>query len=80
MFRIVQELFVEGKCDISPEDDDGMIPLHIACQNGHINVAKFLLLFAKNADVDHKDRNGYTPLNHAVENGHKELVRLLILK
>ena len=77
MFRIAQ-LIVEGKCDISPEDDDGMTPLHIACQNGHISVAEFLL--ANKADVDHEDTQGNTPLNHAVTNWHEELIRPLISK
>ena len=78
VFRIVQELIVQGKCDISPKDDDGMTPLHIACQIGHKSLAKFLL--ANKADVDHEDRKGHTPLNYAVGNGHKELFRQLILK
>ena len=78
MFRIAQELIVEGKCDISPEDDNGMTPLHIACQIGHKSLAEFLL--ANKADVDHEDRKRHTPLNHAVRNDHKELVSLLMLK
>lgn len=76
--RIVQKLIIEGKCEISPEDDYGMTPLHISCQNGHIEVAKFLV--DKGADVDHKDTQGQIPLNHAVGNNHKGIIKLLIFE
>jgi len=78
VFRIVKMLITEGKCDISPEDDDGMTPLHIVCQYGHIEVAKFLV--DNGADVDHEDTHGCIPLNHAVGSGHKEIIKLLIVE
>lgn len=68
-------LINEGKCDISPEDNVGMTPLHIVCQTGHIEVAKFLV--DKGADVDHEDTQGRIPLNHAVGNSHKEIIKFL---
>ena len=67
-----------GKCTISPEDNDGMTPLHIACQNGHIIVARFLL--DKRTDIDHEDTQGHTPLNYAIKHDHKDMLKLLIMK
>jgi len=53
-------LINEGKCDISPEDNGGMTPLHIVCQNGHVEVAKFLV--DKGANVDHADLYAHVAL------------------
>ena len=36
-------LVEEDTCNGSPEDNDGMTPLYIACQNGHKKVAQILL-------------------------------------
>ena len=65
-------------CKVSSEDNDGMTPLHIACQNGHTKVIQILL--ARGADVDHRNVNRCTPLNLAVKAKHKETVRLLMSK
>ena len=69
-------LVEKDNCKVSSEDNDGMTPLHIACQEGHTKVVTSLL--DKGADVDHKNVQGCTPLNLAVTNGHKEAVELLL--
>ena len=71
-------LVEKDTCNISPEDNDGMTPLHFACQNGHTKVVTSLLV--RGADVDHTNAQGCTPLNLAVTNGHKEAVELLLSK
>ena len=71
-------LVEKDNCNISPKDNDGMTPLHIACQEGRTKVVTCLL--ARGAEVDHKNAQACTPLNLAVTNGHKEAVELLLSK
>ena len=51
--------------------------LHLAAENGHLEVVRLLLATGK-AEVDSKDKYGRTPLSWAAENGHLEVVRLLL--
>ena len=78
MFRNVQVLLGKDNCSVSSEDNDGMTPLHIACQNGHTKVAEILL--ANGTDVEHKNAHGCTPLNLATRGSHRETARLLLSK
>ena len=71
-------LLGKDNCKVSSEDNDGMTPLHIACQNGHTKIAELLL--DRGAEVDHKNAEGSTPLNLAVNARRKETVRLLLSK
>ena len=43
MLRNVKALFGKDNCNVSSEDNDGLTPLHMACQNGHTKVAQMLL-------------------------------------
>ena len=43
MLRNVKVLVGKDTCNVSSEDNDGMTPLHMACQNGHKEVAQMLL-------------------------------------
>ena len=78
MFRNVQLLLGKDNCNVSSEDNDGMTPLHIACQNGHTEIAGLLL--DRGAEVDRKNAEGSTPLNLAVRARCKATVRLLLSK
>uniref|UniRef100_A0A1I8HZY0 ANK_REP_REGION domain-containing protein n=1 Tax=Macrostomum lignano TaxID=282301 RepID=A0A1I8HZY0_9PLAT len=51
-------------------------PLHIASQNGHHLVVKFLI--RAQAEVDATDKDGASPLYYASQNGHERVVSLLI--
>jgi ankyrin repeat protein/Ca2+-binding EF-hand superfamily protein/GTPase SAR1 family protein len=54
--------------------------LHLACELGHTDIARFLVLQGK-ADVEAGDSwRGQTPLSKACESGHLEVVRLLVLE
>ena len=58
-------------------DEDGMAPLYIACEKGHLEVARMLL----SADgIEPNPANAYnqTPVNIASYNGYLEVVRLLL--
>ena len=65
-------LLGKDNCNVSSEDNDGMTPLHIACQSGHTKIAGLLL--DRGADIDHKNAEGSTPLNLAVRARCKETV------
>lgn len=51
--------------------------LHLACAEGHTDVAEFLL--SKGAEINAPDRFNHTPLNDAVSNRHNELVKVRTL-
>jgi ankyrin repeat protein len=55
----------------------GKTVLHIACQMGLVDVARFLLSLNKKL-VDVTDDNGNTPLHYAIEAQDEELVKLLL--
>ena len=54
----------------------GCTPLFIACQYGHLEVAR--LLVEKGADMDKANDAGATPLFLACRKGHLEVVQLLV--
>eukprot|EP01047_Picozoa_sp_COSAG01_P006318 COSAG01_NODE_228_length_21104_cov_210.303832_24_plen_89_part_00 len=54
----------------------GNYPIHIACQNGHQEVAK--LLIAKGADVNMQNNNGLVALHMSVEYDYYWTSKLLV--
>jgi ankyrin repeat protein len=74
----VTRLISEGE-NVSAADGSFLTPLHLACQQGHLEVAR--LLVAAGAPVDLRDSYGNTPLWRAVfafQGGDPELIRLLL--
>lgn len=70
---------VEAGEDVAAADKALLTPLHMACQQGHLEVAKLLL--GSGAPVDARDAYGNTPLWKAVfafQGGDPELIRLLL--
>jgi len=75
-----------GHVDISPLIEDGAnaaaqdehrsTPLHRASEQGHVDLAQFLIVHG--ADVSAQDSDGWTPIERASSKGHLDLVRLLI--
>ncbi|MEC7030696.1 MAG: ankyrin repeat domain-containing protein [Pseudomonadota bacterium] len=51
-------LLVENRADINQGDNDGRAPLHIATQQGHIEVVRYL--FEMGTDVIQASISGYT--------------------
>jgi len=64
--------------NINVQNKNGETPLHIAVENGHINIVK--LLISSKADVNVRDKNGDTPLHVAVFTERIDIAKLLISK
>ena len=61
------------------QDDDDITPLWTACDHGHAEVVRLLLLAG--ADPDRPKRStGSTPLWICAQNGHVDVIRLLLLE
>jgi len=57
-------------------DEYGYTPLHLACEQGHVEVVRRLIESGANKDL--ADKYGETPLHIACIEGHLEVARLLI--
>ncbi|XP_048242568.1 serine/threonine-protein phosphatase 6 regulatory ankyrin repeat subunit B-like isoform X4 [Haliotis rufescens] len=51
-------------------------PLHLACREGHLNVAMFLL--QTKADMTHRNSGGLNCLDLAIMHGHKDIARYIL--
>ncbi|MCG8340138.1 MAG: ankyrin repeat domain-containing protein [Cytophagales bacterium] len=58
------------------ESNQGMSPLQLAAENGHLNVVKVLV--ENGAEIDARDCPRRTSLQLAAENGHLNVVRFLL--
>jgi len=63
--------------DIDSKDIDGNTALIIACNNGHEDIVRELLIHGQ-ANINIKDNYGNTPLIWASMRGHVECVELLL--
>ncbi|KAL7954774.1 ankyrin repeat-containing domain protein [Trichoderma compactum] len=66
----------KSKIDVKAQDSRGETALHLAAQQGHLDVLRLLLQAA--ADVDTANGRGETPLIRAARNGHTALVECLL--
>lgn len=64
-----------GGADVSYVDYDKRSALHVACSEGHAEVAEVLLL--NGAPPDAVDRKKRTPVDDAITNGHRDVLRIL---
>ena len=55
----------------------GETPLHLACQNGQMNMVQYLIKEA-HCDPSCVDSDGETPLHHACESDHTNIVQYLL--
>lgn len=72
----VVRIFVDGKIPVEPTKvSNDLIPLSLACQYGHVEVARLLL--ASGAKVL-PNSEGLYPQHFAAKAGHEEICRLLV--
>ncbi|MDQ7823354.1 MAG: ankyrin repeat domain-containing protein [Candidatus Eremiobacteraeota bacterium] len=74
----VKQAVRENPASPALKDKNSWTPLHIACHNGSLEIAAYLI--DHGAGVNAKDRHGTTPLHRASEKGHRAIVELLISK
>ncbi len=73
---VAARLLVVVAADMDNAMDYEDTALHVACLDGHLDVAR--LLAEKGADVDKAMNDGVTPLHIACEFGHADIARLLV--
>jgi len=59
--------------DINIEDENGTTPLYFACEEGHIEVVKYLV--KQGANINKRNNDGITPLSIACQERHIEVVK-----
>jgi ankyrin repeat protein len=74
---VVERLLKQNRIDINQARYDGVTPLYIACQNGHLDVVDRLLK-QNGIDINQSMNDGATPLYIACNNGHTSVARLLL--
>lgn len=70
------EICLEAGADINATDDDGSTALMCACEHGHLNIAKRLLLEPE-CDPSMEDNEGSTALSIAMQRNFKDLALLI---
>jgi len=73
----VAQLLVMRGADVHALSADKWTPLHLASQEGHLDVGKWLLN-DRGVDVDPRQAKGWTPLHMAMPNGRLEIARILL--
>ena len=74
-YELVQAV-ADMEIDINLKTNDGKNCLHIAADNGHINLWR-MLISKHNADVQLPDNNGWTALHYFAKNGSYELAKVV---
>jgi ankyrin repeat protein len=72
----ILQLFLAHNADMRVHDGRGNTPLHLAAQNGLLEVARKLL--ERNVEVDPRNHDETTPFLAALANGHFDVARLLL--
>ncbi|KAF8795282.1 Ankyrin-3 like protein [Argiope bruennichi] len=75
---IVDYLIEVANTPIDDRDIDGKTPLHYACENGHLDVTKYLI--KHKAKTNSKDVFGYSPMYYAIAKSHNEIANFLMEK
>lgn len=80
MYSIAKELLnhQETKEMLKVGNIRNMTPLHLACQDGQLEVVKELGSHLTEDDIKRKDKEGNTALHLACEGGEEEIVVLLL--
>src|SRR6267142_3631226 len=75
----VKALAIENSEDVNSRSfDKKLMPLHLALQEGHLEVAQILV--EHDADMAAQTEDGRSPVHMVSRQGHVELVRLMLIK
>jgi cytohesin len=79
----ITQFLIEAGLDPIARDKQGNTPLHLAADNGHVDVVNIYKRMTQTLNeaglaFNAKDNRGNTPLHLAAGNGHSEVVKLLI--
>ena len=74
---IIKYLITEHDCDPELPDNDGNMPINIACLCGQLNVVKYLITEMK-CNPKSPGYKGRTPLHYACDSGHMDIIKSLI--
>lgn len=75
-FDLVQSILIRDRSCKDSKDEDGYTPLHRACYNNNVDIAKLLLQYG--ADVNARTVDQWTPLHSASKWSNAECVALLL--
>ena len=75
--NIVKYLVEMKNADVDNTGYNNSTPLHYACQEGHLEIVKYL--YSRGANLEAKDGDGNTPL-HKAASSDIEIVKFLLLK
>lgn len=75
ILELLFEAFPDEK-NFDTTNIDGVTPLYMACEKGHVGVVDQLI--KKGANVNTSNRHTVSPLNIASQNGHTAVVKLLL--
>ena len=74
---VVTQMLIDANADVNLADDEGVAPLHMAAEEGSLEVARILIKHS--ADVNQHERKGdATPLFAAAKEGNTKCVALLL--
>ena len=73
----VADNLIEKLCDPNSMDEDGAIPLHLACKSGNLDLVKYLVI-KKNCNPNKEDKNKQKPLHYAASAGHLSIAKYFI--
>ncbi|GFQ77336.1 hypothetical protein TNCT_578431 [Trichonephila clavata] len=74
--EVVKLLLQEKNININDKANDGFSLLHIAAQEGNLNIVKHLI--DRGADVNSQNDAGSKPIHIAAREGHKDIVELFL--
>ena len=73
---IIKYLLIQQRYDPKSTNNMGILPLHIACIHGHLNVVKFYCSIWRFERT--QGPNGNTLLHYASEGGHVDIIKYLL--